>query len=187
MPPSLHPSAHLSPLTPSLPPSIHLPNPQCQCSPPTIFNVPDSYLNWFTKLTRPRNRPFESLFTMNMALIDCEQANFSFASCEISNVIIFSAFRLPQVPHSLNSRVFPNVPHGPVCLCFDHKALENSARWMTCCKLSLMCIKDLQWTFNDHKYIVHIEGILPKGPYVPCVSMAGRALLAGYHRYIKII
>ena len=23
----------------------------------------------------------------------------------------------------------------------------------------------------------------PKGPYLPCVSMAGRALLAGYHRY----
>ena len=29
----------------------------------------------------------------------------------------------------------------------------------------------------------HIEGILSKGPYLPCVSMAGRALLAGYHRY----
>ena len=26
------------------------------------------------------------------------------------------------------------------------------------------------------------DGILPKGPYLPCVSMAGRALLAGYHR-----
>ena len=27
-----------------------------------------------------------------------------------------------------------------------------------------------------------VEGILPKWPYLPCVSMAGRALLAGYHR-----
>ena len=27
-----------------------------------------------------------------------------------------------------------------------------------------------------------IDGILPKGPYLPCVSMAGRALLAGYPR-----
>ena len=27
---------------------------------------------------------------------------------------------------------------------------------------------------------LQIEGILPKGPYLPCVSMAGRALLAGY-------
>ena len=33
-------------------------------------------------------------------------------------------------------------------------------------------------------YISHIEGILPKGPYLPCVSMAGRALLARYHRYL---
>ena len=30
----------------------------------------------------------------------------------------------------------------------------------------------------------NIEGILPKGPYLPCVSMAGRALLAGYPRHI---
>ena len=29
-----------------------------------------------------------------------------------------------------------------------------------------------------------IEGILLKGPYPPCVSMAARALLAGYHRYV---
>ena len=33
---------------------------------------------------------------------------------------------------------------------------------------------------------VQFEGILPKGPYLPWVSMAGRALLAGYHRnYIQ--
>ena len=31
--------------------------------------------------------------------------------------------------------------------------------------------------------IAYFEGILPKGPYRPCVSMAGRALLAGYHRF----
>ena len=29
----------------------------------------------------------------------------------------------------------------------------------------------------------HIEGILPEGPYLPCVSMAGMSLLAGYHLY----
>ena len=28
------------------------------------------------------------------------------------------------------------------------------------------------------------EGILPNGPYLPWVSMAGRALLAGYHRLV---
>ena len=30
-----------------------------------------------------------------------------------------------------------------------------------------------------------IEGILSKRPYLPCVSMAGRAFLAGYHRYVE--
>ena len=30
--------------------------------------------------------------------------------------------------------------------------------------------------------LIDNEGILPKGPYLPCVSMAGRALLAGYPR-----
>ena len=33
----------------------------------------------------------------------------------------------------------------------------------------------------------HLEGILPKGPYLPCVSMAGRALLAGYHRSVDVV
>ena len=28
----------------------------------------------------------------------------------------------------------------------------------------------------------HIDGILPKGPYLPCLRMADRALLAGYPR-----
>ena len=32
----------------------------------------------------------------------------------------------------------------------------------------------------------YFEGILPKGPYLPCVSMAGRALLAGYHRFAML-
>ena len=29
----------------------------------------------------------------------------------------------------------------------------------------------------------YINVILPKGPYLPCLHMAGRALLAGYHRH----
>ena len=33
-----------------------------------------------------------------------------------------------------------------------------------------------------HRLQVHLEGILPKGSYLPRVSMAGRALLAGYPR-----
>ena len=32
----------------------------------------------------------------------------------------------------------------------------------------------------------HVEGILTKGPYPPCLPMAGRALLAGYPRCEKL-
>ena len=34
--------------------------------------------------------------------------------------------------------------------------------------------------------ISHIEGILLKGPYLPCVNVAGMVLLAGYRRYILV-
>ena len=32
----------------------------------------------------------------------------------------------------------------------------------------------------------YIEGMLPKGPYPPCLRMADRALLAGYPRYSHV-
>ena len=32
----------------------------------------------------------------------------------------------------------------------------------------------------------HVDGILPKGPYPPCLRMADRALLAGYPRIVKL-
>ena len=36
-----------------------------------------------------------------------------------------------------------------------------------------------------HNIIVwFMTGVLPKGPHLPCLSMAGRALLAGYHRHL---
>ena len=33
---------------------------------------------------------------------------------------------------------------------------------------------------------IHIDSILPKGPYPPCLRMADRALLTGYPRYMLI-
>ena len=39
----------------------------------------------------------------------------------------------------------------------------------------------IRWHYQAER-IEHIEGILPKGLYLACVSMAGRALLAGYYR-----
>ena len=45
-------------------------------------------------------------------------------------------------------------------------------------------ISDTIW---HNQTMTQFEGILPKGPYLPCVSMAGRALLAGYPGIIKNI
>ena len=39
----------------------------------------------------------------------------------------------------------------------------------------------------DTKTRTHFDGILPKGPYPPCLRMADRALLAGYHRLKNIV
>ena len=33
-------------------------------------------------------------------------------------------------------------------------------------------------------FLAYFEGILPKGPYPPCLRMADRALLAGYPRFL---
>ena len=41
----------------------------------------------------------------------------------------------------------------------------------------------MHWRYNDVKtrlVFPYIDGILPKGPYLPCLRMADRALLAGY-------
>ena len=43
------------------------------------------------------------------------------------------------------------------------------------------------WFYMYHMYIgsdMKFDGILPKGPYPPCLRMADSALLAGYHRIV---
>ena len=42
--------------------------------------------------------------------------------------------------------------------------------------------KPITWTNIDPVLSRHIDGIVPKGPYLPCVSMSVRPLLAGYPR-----
>ena len=39
--------------------------------------------------------------------------------------------------------------------------------------------------YNVKVVIPYVEGILPKGPYPPCLRMADRALLAGYPRCVR--
>ena len=69
----------------------------------------------------------------------------------------------PSCPHEI---CYSILQHGKL---FTTLFLSNMAIW--CHIHYLSCAPH------------HIEGILPKGPYLPCVSMAGRALLAGYHEY----
>ena len=38
---------------------------------------------------------------------------------------------------------------------------------------------------SSNTCLAYIEGTLPKGPYLPCLHMADRALWAGYPRYVN--
>ena len=61
-----------------------------------------------------------------------------------------------------------------------HLCYEISIRFCTNV-YCLPCSSPLSTVIGrNHTYI---EGILPRGPYLPCVSVAGRALSAGYHRH----
>ena len=54
-------------------------------------------------------------------------------------------------------------------------------------KCSFLTLKWLHLRYNFSVTVLcvaYIDGILPKGPYPPCLHMADRALLAGYPRYI---
>ena len=45
-------------------------------------------------------------------------------------------------------------------------------------------VEQAAWNTPENRYdLANIEGILSKGSYLPCVNMAGRALLAGYPRH----
>ena len=61
--------------------------------------------------------------------------------------------------------------HGFACYSFSKKKC-----------IALLHITARLYTSSSTRYI---QGILPKGPYPPCLRMADRALLAGYPRYIK--
>ena len=81
-----------------------------------------------------------------------------------------------------------------LCQCCDH--LIRDMTWWCFVTHICVCELDHRWSVdgllsgrNQSVAWIHdlFEGILAKGPYLPCVSMAGRALLAGYHRIFKWI
>ena len=58
------------------------------------------------------------------------------------------------------------------------RTVNISVHWTS---LSAIHPRNLPFTTDTY-----IDGILPKGPYTPCLRMADRALFAGYPRYDKI-
>ena len=61
--------------------------------------------------------------------------------------------------------------HSEVMASSWHHCISSSYRWLS------SRLQYLHYVNTGD----NIEGILPKGPNLPCVSMAGRALFAGYH------
>ena len=46
-------------------------------------------------------------------------------------------------------------------------------------------VRSIKVLIYEHASTVQFEDILPKEPYLPCLSMAGRALLAGYRQILN--
>ena len=98
----------------------------------------------------------------------------------------------PDVQH----HIMVNVPLGPIREGPGTKNLVWHLASMTYCSL-FQIYKDIWiwilsfdvWSQVPEKYSFHshhyIEGILPKGPYPPCLRMADKALLAGYPSYVQ--
>ena len=67
---------------------------------------------------------------------------------------------------------------------FDKLRMFVISMHYKCFFLTLKCLH-LRYNFSvTVPRVAYINGILPKGPYPPCLRMADRALLAGYPRYI---
>ena len=85
---------------------------------------------------------------------------YIFISCSLTANIIFCTF------HAINY-----IKWSKYKLCSHVDYISRSLHFQG--NMTITCV------------ISQYEGILPKGPYLPCVSMAGTALLAGYHQIIQ--
>ena len=88
----------------------------------------------------------------------------------------FAGIPLEQIPRLIHQNLY--VRHSGLSVELGN---QQPCRWQH---------TQSEWGMLMGTYLLHrlpmrvayFEGILPKGPYLPCVSMAGRALLAGYHQ-----
>ena len=82
------------------------------------------------------------------------------------------------------------VPYMSLQTGFHRFCLQKVLKWTETCRNAIQIVPGVKHTCRSGEFPISpselIEGILPNGPYLPCVSMAGRALVAGYHRYIRV-
>ena len=86
-----------------------------------------------------------------------------------TSVITFKELQMIHIQMFICAFINPSVPQTGLCWENFINDMENV---------------DVPDEAFNYQSLVNIEGILPKGPFLPCVSMTGRALLAWYHRYM---
>ena len=59
--------------------------------------------------------------------------------------------------------------------CYVQNVVQFEGQKVNYSKTNFPSNLNCEWNITDE-----IDGILPKGPYLPCLRMADRALLAGY-------
>ena len=96
--------------------------------------------------------------------------------------------------HSLNTCINVTIFHSrckcllEIMIIFHRKAYK----WLPISILDNWIARkpnDLKVMLGEQKFFFRhpadMDGILPKGPYPPCLCMPDRALLAGYHRHVQ--
>ena len=73
-----------------------------------------------------------------------------------------------------------------LCIYYNHREWTLFAVTMQSLSHTVLCVRVFIYRVKGCLAIAKrdVKCIVPKGPYLPCVSMAGRALLAGYLRYV---
>ena len=69
-----------------------------------------------------------------------------------------------------------------IAIYINFQDAQQLAEW----RQGMVCplqVRSLMWILYSSLFY-YIQSILPKGPYLPCLRMADRALLAGYPQYI---
>ena len=110
----------------------------------------------------------------------------------IESVSLFRAYDMQSVKYIERIRIYMYI---------DGTCISKSVIYHQFCDAIAHCIFQVQvvlpweigartWPCSGQYQEGHLhwyyEGILPKGPYLSCVSMAGRALFAGYHRNLMV-